>query len=378
MLKWLASFFMACGVLLPSAAPADDLDPLDMFAVVAADDIKNNERMFQDATSAFNMMGENIMRSNFTSACSKMTSIKYLANLSSFKELDPDRKNFAKPAVVRYDNMADHMAEFLFKVGKHVTTNEFKNAKSNVAWFKIRDAQGIVELCRHEVEKHRKVSNIAVRIKKDFDEIASQKGAPTPKLLSESNAMKKYFKYNPKMWPLKKGNLRKMDIPAIYGLHDVYTADMAMQSKARDDIKKLDEIAKKLSGIMKNIEYLQASYRTWRDFLSRGQQYRQKVREIAVHPKAKAYFMPEFIAALTTSFQKNATYYEMLDKEIGRGETEVIEMKRYVSQEPVRSLLIGGEMNKHIFKSGNANNLADPYLYFQTWVENDLCSKACK
>ena len=222
---------LACAALFPVKAQADDLDPLDMFAVIAADDIKINERMFQEAVSGFNLLGLNILRSSFSSSCGKMTSVKYLENLSSFKELDEDRRSFARPAVVRYDNMASHLAEFLYKVGKHTSAAQFKDAKSAITWFTNRSdsVQTMISHARKLIETQKKCKAAGDRIRKDFDEVAAQKGAPTPKMLSDSNALKKYFKYNPKMWPLKKNNLRAMDIPSIYGLHEYYKEDMSLQ-----------------------------------------------------------------------------------------------------------------------------------------------------
>ena len=381
MLKRLAAFLLACSVLLPSQAKADDVDPLDMFAVIAADDIKNNERLFQDAVSNFNLLGANILRSSFTSSSSKMTSVKYLESLSSFKELDENRRRFAQPAVVRYDNMADHMAEFLYKVGRQASGSQFKEAKTDLAWFTNRsdNMQTNMNHAKKLVETHKKCRAAAERIRKDFDEIAAHKGAPTPKLLSDSNAMKKYFRYNPKMWPLKKETVRKMDIPSLYGLHEFYREDMTLQPKFQEELKALDEFAAQLKKIQKHLPYLEQTYRTWRDFLARGAQYRDKVREIAVHPKAKAYFAQEFTAAMLNASVKNKSYYDTFSKEMERAGQEVQNVKRVVSQEPMASMSKGSSpMMQQIYVSGSANSLTAPFQMLQPWVMGTLCSRACK
>ncbi len=382
MLKKFAALLLACSVLLPGHSKADDIDPLDMFAVIAADEIKKNERMFQDAVSGFNLLGLNILRSSFLSSCGKMTSIKYLGDLSSFKDLEEGRRNFARPAVDRYDNMADHLAEFLYKVGTHTSSSGFKSAKEEMSWFEIRLAEmdKLINYIKKLNEYHKQCQDAAARMRKDFDEIASlRKIAPTPKKLSDSNAMKKYFKENPKMFPLKKANLRKMDIPSIYGIINCYKDDMSLNPKLRDSLKALDELAEHLKKLQKDLPYLEQAYKTWSGFLSNGVQYREKVREIAVHPRAREYFAPEFIAALTNAYQKHKDYYDMFSKEIDRGLKELARVKRFTGQEPIATMYRGSmPMHQMIYSSGSSNNSVTPFEGLQAWVEGPLCSKACR
>ncbi|MBO4318672.1 MAG: hypothetical protein J5855_10445 [Mailhella sp.] len=380
MLKLFISCAIAVATLLPFGTKAEDYDPLDMFGVIAADDIKQNERLFRETAGGLNLLGVNILRSSFASNCNKMTSIKYLAELSSFKELDPDRKSFANPAVVRYDNMVDHLAEFLFKVGKQVSTQEFKEAKDGMTYFTIGgDLQAAATTIKNYVERQKKYRDIAAQMRKDFEEIASQKGAPTPKLLSESNKMKKYFQKNPKMWPLKKNNMRTMNIPEIYGMTDYYNQDMSLNTKGRDDAKALDDLVVNLRKSPKYIAYLEQTYSTWKSFLAKGPQYCDKVSQIAEHPRAKAYFVPEFTRALTESVQMHRQLFEGFHRQLESiGIPEVQKAKQFISQEPVASFAKNSGSYQQIWAQGTANTILSTFEMLQPWAEGYLCGKACK
>ena len=381
MLKWLVSIALACCAVLPCGVKAEDVtDPFDIFAVLAAEAIKQNERLFMEASGGFSLLGANILRSSFISSCAKMTGVKYLSDMSQYKELDEDRQNFCRPAAVRYDSMANHLSEFLFKVGKQVSTAEFKNAKQEVSAFSTTsDAQSILTRAKQLAERDKKYRAIAARMRKDFDDIASHKNDSSFDKLQDSNAMKKYFKNNPKKWPLKKNDLRTMDIPDIYGMTDYYKQDMFLKDNARRELQGFDDLFKKLKPLPKHVSYLEQTYASWKKFLAQSAQYRDKVREIAVHPRAKLYFMPQFTAAMTEAYQKNKQYADDLIRDIDtRGIPEVQAAKRLITQEPLVTMTRNSGSYEQVWASGRANTLLSSYEMLQPWVEGYLCSKACK
>ncbi|MBO4318270.1 MAG: hypothetical protein J5855_08365 [Mailhella sp.] len=381
MLKCLAPLFMAVSFLFPATCPAEEADPLDIFAAIAADEIKSNHRLFDATVKGFSLFGSaNIRDSGFLSNCNKMKSIKYLAELSSYKELEEGRHDFAKPVVVRYDNLADTLAEFFYTVGKDASQQKFQEAKVSLGEFRLRNGQ-IQERIKRLRDAHDKVAKAASDITNSFGDIANHKNDDTPDKLNSSYKLCQYLKNNRSMWPLKRNDLDRLDIPNIYGISDIYTRNGDLQSQASSMIETAEKNIVQFRKLPEAMGYLKSKYEAWEKLTIPIITYSEKVMEIATHQRAKQFLLPELCKALEDAAKKAKDWHNyLIDEMRSVGRNELVEIERIMSSSTFGSLKsgTGDKLYQHMFGSGSASDIKSTFTKFKSYVWSDLAGRACR
>ncbi len=381
MLKYIAPLFIAISFLFPTGCFAYATDPLDIFSAIAADDIRNNHRLFDTTVKGFSLFGSaNIRESSFLSNCNKMKSIKYLAVLSSYKDLEEGRHDFAEPVVVRYDNLADSLAEFFYKVGKDASQHKFQDAKVSLGEFRLRNGemQNRLQSLR---TAHDKVAKAASEINKAFNDISSHKNDQTPDKLNSSYKLCQYLKSNRNMWPLKKNDLDRIDIPNMYGISDIYNKYGDLQSQISTMIETSEKNIKQLKKIPEAINLLKSTYEGWEKLTIPIITYSEKVMQIATHPRAKQFLLPELCKALEDAAKKAKDWHDYaIDEMRSVGRNELVEIERIMSSSAFGSLKSGtsDKLYQHMCGSGSASDIKSTFTRFKSYVWNDLAGRACK